>query len=217
LVDVPHGASEKLAYSEKKSIVGVDEVGKGCIAGPVYAAAVMLDIGKLNLLSTAERSYIRDSKTLSFAQRTKAILIIKKIIKSSAVGCASVIEIETIGIQQATYTAMNRAVSIIIPQIDLLLVDGRHQLPNYPGRQEAIIKGDRQSFSIAAASILAKQSRDIYMHKKSNEYPVYGFSKHVGYGTKMHMGAIKKHGPCELHRNNFEPIKSYQLIKKDCY
>ena len=144
-------------------------------------------------------------------------MTIEKIIKSSAIGFASVVEIETMGIQKATYAAMSRAVSMITHKINLLLVDGRHILPNYYDKQEAIVKGDRQSFSIAAASILAKQSRDIYMQKKSNEYPIYGFSKHVGYGTKTHIEAIKKYGPCELHRNNFEPIKSYQSTKKDCY
>ena len=208
MVKIPSGLLEKSAAVEVKFIAGVDEVGKGCVAGPVYAAAVVLNISKLNEIKSCDRSLIRDSKTLSTRQRQKSIDIIKNIALSIAVSFADMREIEDIGIQDATFLAMRRAVKNLNHRVDLLLVDGRFTLPLYKLQQQAIVKGDQLSFSIAAASVVAKETRDNYMREQAKEYPLYGFDAHVGYGTKRHIENITSHGPCVLHRKNFEPIKS---------
>lgn len=190
---------------------GIDEVGKGCLAGPVYAGAVTLNYELLFQLPKKNRLLIRDSKTLSAKQRQTASTIIKEISIDSSVGFASTQEIESFGIMQATYLAMQRALEKLVKFPNFLIIDGNKILPKFKGRQETIIKGDNLCHAIAAASILAKVARDQFMIEQSQNYPYYGFETHVGYGTKRHLDSIKAFGICPLHRKNFAPIKNSVL------
>lgn len=176
-------------------ICGVDEAGRGPLAGPVYAAAVVLKRGQ-----TIEG--VNDSKKLSEKKRE---LLFDKIIaqcEDYSIGTASEKEIDEINILQATFLAMKRAVEGLSLIPDCALVDG-NQVPPLNCDVETVIKGDSKSESIAAASILAKVSRDRYMLEMAEKYPQYGFEKHKGYGTKLHYEMIEKYGICEIHRKSF--------------
>lgn len=176
-------------------ICGVDEAGRGPLAGPVYAAAVVLKRGQ-----TIEG--VNDSKKLSEKKRE---LLFDKIIaqcEDYSIGTASEKEIDEINILQATFLAMKRAVEGLSLRPDCALVDG-NQVPPLNCDVETVIKGDSKSESIAAASILAKVSRDRYMLEMAEKYPQYGFEKHKGYGTKLHYEMIEKYGICEIHRKSF--------------
>jgi ribonuclease HII len=190
-------------------VAGVDEVGRGCIAGPVYTGAAVLDFQLLNQLDSKTKELIRDSKTLSKKQRAAIIPVLKEISISFAVGKASAREIEKKGIVPATFLAMHRAIAALEKPFKTLLVDGNQLLPEYRGSQRSIIKGDSLCFSIAAASIFAKEARDQYMTNQAKKYPQYGFETHVGYGTKKHIDSIIANGICPLHRKNFAPVSSY--------
>ena len=150
------GDVEKEALLSQRVIAGVDEVGRGCLAGPVYAAAVVFDLAKLFELDSKKRTLIRDSKTLSAKQRAAILPVIHECSISFGIGASSSLEIEQLGIVGATFKAMKRALVQMSSSVHLLLVDGRALLPGYIGEQKALIKGDRLSYSIAAASILAK-------------------------------------------------------------
>lgn len=176
-------------------ICGVDEAGRGPLAGPVYAAAVVLKRGQ-----TIEG--VNDSKKLSEKKRE---LLFDQIIaqcEDYSIGTASEKEIDEINILQATFLAMKRAVEGLSLRPDCALVDG-NQVPPLNCDVETVIKGDSKSESIAAASILAKVSRDRYMLEMAEKYPQYGFEKHKGYGTKLHYEMIEKYGICEIHRKSF--------------
>lgn len=188
-------------------IAGVDEVGRGCLAGPVYAGCAVLDFEKCALLNPKDLDLIRDSKTLSSRQRKKATEILAQVGVDLCIGVATVREIEKHGILEACFLAMRRALSKCRTPIDVLLVDGQLRLTGYSGEQKTIIDGDKLCYNIAAASIIAKEARDHYMQEQSRLYPVFGFEKHVGYGTQQHMAAIKEYGVCPLHRRNFAPIR----------
>ena len=176
-------------------VAGVDEAGRGPLADEVYAAAVILPpdicIEGLN-----------DSKKISEKKREKLFEEIKEVALSYAVATASVDEIDRFNIRNATYMAMNRAIEALGIKPDYVIVDGDNikecVLPH-----ECIVKGDSKSLSIAAASILAKVSRDRHMLQMAEKYPQYGFEKHKGYGTKAHIEALKEFGPCEIHRKTF--------------
>lgn len=176
-------------------ICGVDEAGRGPLAGPVFAAAVVLPP---NLMIDG----LDDSKKLS--EKKREILYDK--IKSLAVACnvafATEKEIDEINILNATFLAMKRAVAGLNLQPDVVLVDGNRS-PDLDIPTQTIVKGDSLSASIAAASILAKVERDRLMKNLSLKYPEYNFEKHKGYGTKMHIDLIKKYGPCKIHRQSF--------------
>ena len=187
-------------------IAGLDEVGRGCLAGPVFAAGVVLDEQRLACLPDDERSLIRDSKQLTARQRARALSVIGRVARGQAVGAASVREIERLGIQAATFLAMRRALCML-PRVELVRVDGRQVLPEVTVRQKAVVGGDAQHAEIAAASIVAKVARDRWMTEQSRRYPQYGFERHVGYGTRLHLQRIREHGICILHRRNFAPIK----------
>lgn len=187
--------------------VGVDEVGKGCLAGPVYAGAAKLDYNRLAALSPKERSLIRDSKTLSAKQRQESCLLIEKVAISYGIGVASPREIESLGISRATFLAMERALAQLTSPIEFLAIDGRQMIPGSAYPQQAIVKGDNSCYCIAAAAILAKEARDSHMVEQAALYPAYGFQNHVGYGTREHLQSIHNFGPCPLHRKNFAPIK----------
>ena len=176
------------------SIVGVDEAGAGALAGPVVAAAVVLPLGM-------EIELVRDSKTLSERQRETAYDTIMESAVAWAVGGASSREIDAMNIRQATYLAMRRAVAQV-NQADFALVDA-WTVPGLTVEQLGIVKGDREVTSIAAASIIAKVTRDRMMHAYHDQYPEYGFHGHKGYGTKAHREAIAQHGPCAIHRHSY--------------
>ena len=203
------GLIEKLYIDQGYTIVGVDEVGRGCIAGDVYAGAVVLDYKKLYELDENQRELIKDSKKLSANQREKICSLIHQVSRSYAVASASVEEIFDLGIVDAVMLAMRRAMKKLDVEYNFLLIDGKQPLKNCPIKQLAVIKGDYLCYSVAAASILAKVQRDKYMHNQANFYPGYGFESHVGYGTKKHMEKIREIGISPIHRRNFEPITSY--------
>ena len=178
-----------------KIVCGVDEAGRGPLAGAVYAAAVILPV-------SCVIDGINDSKKLTEKKREKLFEDIKEHALSYCVASASEKEIDEVNILQATYLAMKRAVDGLSVKPDIILVDG-NRLPDFGIPAHAIVKGDSLSQSIAAASILAKVSRDKYMYEEAKKYPQYFFEKHKGYGTKLHTEMIKKYGPCELHRRSF--------------
>ena len=180
-------------------LCGVDEAGRGPLAGPVVAAAVMLDPGQ-------HIDGLRDSKKLSAAARERLADEIRKRAAAWCVAEASVEEIDRLNILHATMLAMQRAVAGLGHTPDDVWVDG-NRCPNWAWRSQAVVKGDDKVAAIAAASILAKTSRDQYMCRLHEEYPVYGFAQHMGYGTAAHMAALQAHGACPQHRRSFAPVK----------
>lgn len=202
------GKIERELRAAGRSFAGVDEVGRGCLAGPVVAGAAVLDMNRVAKLPAAQRRLLRDSKLLTAEQRQSMLPVIQSISISTKVAWASVPEIERIGIAPACFLAIRRAIDLLEADFDLLLVDGKHPVPGYEGEQRAIIKGDNLCYSIAAAAILAKETRDSYMRQQAELHPHYGFDAHVGYGTRQHLSMIRKHGICALHRRNFDPIRT---------
>lgn len=178
-----------------RCVCGVDEAGRGPLAGNVYAAAVILP-------ENCDIEGINDSKKLSEKKREQLFDIICEKALSYSIGTASVQEIDSINILQATLLAMKRAVDGLKITPDYVLVDG-NTMPHIDIQGETIIKGDAKCISIAAASILAKVSRDRYMKDIDKLYPEYQFAKHKGYGTALHIQLIKEYGPCEIHRKSF--------------
>lgn len=202
--------SKKLEAFDWKSlpvkwVIGVDEVGRGCLAGSVYAAAVAFKIEE-------DFSVYKDSKLLSAKKREELSLRITEC-HYSAVGFANVNEIDSINIFQASFLAMRRALMALPLENNwqkdaVVLVDGAYPIPDFSVRKQiALVKGDRRSPQIAAASILAKVTRDNEMSKLAEQFPQYGFEKHKAYATKAHIEAITTHGPCPEHRKTFAPIK----------
>lgn len=182
-------------YSQYDFICGIDEVGRGPLAGPVVAGAVVLPKGSHIL-------YINDSKKLSAKKREELFDIIKEEAVSVGIGMASPERIDEINILQATYEAMQQAIYKLNPAPDMLLVDAV-TIPEVTTKQVGIVKGDAKSVSIAAASILAKVTRDRMMVELDEAYPEYGFAQHKGYGSATHIEALKKYGPCPIHRESF--------------
>lgn len=177
------------------SLCGVDEAGRGPLAGPVCAAAVMLPFG-------LEIAGLNDSKKLSEKKREELFDEIIRSAVSYGIAFATVDEIEERNILGATFLAMRRAVSMLHTAPGLALVDGNRD-PGLSIPTECVIKGDGKCADIAAASILAKVTRDRYMLQMAEKYPHYGFEQHKGYGTKQHYAAIREYGPCEIHRRSF--------------
>lgn len=191
---------ENQALSEGyKFIAGVDEVGRGCLAGCVVAAAVILDFSK------PIPEGLNDSKKLSAKKRESLDSEIKENALSYAIAQVEAEEIDRINILEATKKAMRLAISQLNPSADFLLIDAV-QLKTLFIPQKAIIHGDAISASIAAASIIAKNYRDNLMQELDKVYPNYGFAKHVGYGTKVHFEALRTHGACEIHRKSFRGV-----------
>lgn len=178
-----------------KAVCGVDEAGRGPLAGPVCAAAVILPENTII-------EGVNDSKKLSEKKREALYDVIKSKSLSYCIAYASVEEIEEINILNATMLAMKRAVEGLDIKADYAMIDG-NRLPDLDIDREFVIKGDAKSMSIACASILAKVSRDRLLYKYAEEYPQYLFEKHKGYGTKAHIEAIKEYGPCPYHRLSF--------------
>lgn len=185
-------------------VCGVDEAGRGPLAGPVVAAAVILDPGR-PLLG------IDDSKKLSAAQRERLAPLIREQALCWAVAEASVKEIDRLNILQATLLAMQRAVAALSVRPERALVDG-NRCPQLDIPVAAVVKGDGQIASIAAASILAKTVRDAGMQILHLEFPHYGFDRHMGYPTAAHVAALKQHGPSPAHRRSFRPVAQLSLL-----
>lgn len=183
----------------KLLIAGVDEVGRGPLVGDVVTAAVILDPHK-------PIEGLTDSKKLSEKKRNEFFDILKSNALSWSIGRASPSEIDDINILQATMLAMTRAVEGLHVKPDLVRVDG-NRCPNWLYKSEAIVKGDLLHAEISAASILAKVTRDREMYELDTLHPEYGFAGHKGYPTKVHMEALKLHGPCKYHRFSFKPVQ----------
>lgn len=178
-----------------KIICGVDEAGRGCLCGPVYAAAIILPDGY-------NSPYLNDSKKLSPKRREQMFEELTSVAVSYSVAFATIEEIEQINILNAAMLAMKRAVDGLDTPPDIALIDGNISR-GFECKTRTVVKGDSISPSIAAASILAKVSRDRYITEISEKYPQYAFEKHKGYATRVHTDAIRKYGPCELHRPSF--------------
>lgn len=198
---------DKEYYSnEVKYIVGTDEAGRGCLLGPVFAAAVILPEGFYDPL-------INDSKKLTAKQRDKAYDIIIKNAIAYAITSVDPEKIDEINILEASRLGMKMAIDQLNHKFDLVLTDYM-KIPGYDVPVIPIAHGDAQSINIAAASILAKVSRDRYCDILDEKYPQYGIKKHKGYGTKEHMEALQKYGPVKgLHRFSYEPIKNLFIEK----
>tara|TARA_A100001037_G_scaffold306485_1_gene351926 strand:- start:6753 stop:7355 length:603 start_codon:yes stop_codon:yes gene_type:complete len=179
-------------------VAGIDEAGRGPWAGPVVAAAVILP-------PHDTPTGIDDSKRLTKARRAD---LFDQIIAVAVVGIgeAQVVEIDALNIFQATMLAMQRAVSALTTPPAHVLVDGNH-LPDLPCDAQAIVKGDSRSLSIAAASIIAKETRDRHMRELGQQYPGYGWERNAGYGTREHAEALQRIGPCPHHRRSFKPVR----------
>jgi len=176
-------------------VCGVDEAGRGPLAGDVYAAAVILNEGTLI-------DYLNDSKKLSEKRREELFDVIKEKAQAYCIATATVEEIDRLNILNATMLAMKRAVEGLRIKPDIALIDG-NRLPDLSCRTQYVIKGDAVSASIAAASVLAKVARDRYMRDIAEKYPQYAFEQHKGYGTKLHCELIKKYGISDVHRRTF--------------
>lgn len=183
-------------------VAGVDEAGRGPLAGPVLAAAVILD---------PQRPIVglADSKQLTEKKREMLFNEIRRYALSWSVARARVIEIDTINILQATLLAMQRAVAGLKIPPHLVLVDG-NRCPEFPCQSQAIIDGDALKPEISAASIVAKVLRDRLMRMLEKKYPGYGFAQHKGYGTEQHLEALRLRGPCRIHRQSFAPVAKYK-------
>ena len=192
-------------YSDKvKIIVGVDEAGRGPLAGPVVAAACILSRAYIN-------NDINDSKQLSEKKREELFELIKKDAIAYGVGIVSAEEIDTLNIYEATKKAMKEAINNLKVKFDLILTDAM-PLKGFDVEVVSIIKGDAKALPIAAASIIAKVTRDHMMEELAKKYPEYGFEEHKGYGTAKHMEALKKYGPIKgVHRFSYKPVAKVAL------
>lgn len=192
------------------TVAGLDEAGRGPLAGPVVAAAVLIDRTYLESAFVERYPGLTDSKQLSAKQRAvfHAALLSDEHVRRG-VASASVEEIDSLNILRATHLAMRRALAALGP-CDHVLVDGL-PVPGLGRPSTALVGGDGLSFSIAAASVIAKVTRDAMMDALDREYPAYGFARHRGYGTEAHLAALREHGPCPAHRRGFAPVTQLDL------
>ena len=201
----PDMSAEAAAYAAGRSrVCGIDEAGRGPLAGPVVAAAVVLPMGY-------ELPGLNDSKKLTAKKREalyEHLMADDTVLK--CVAEASVQEIDELNILRATHLAMARAAQGISPAVDFCLIDGL-AVPNFPLPSQNLVKGDARCLSIAAASVLAKVTRDRYMTQLARQFPQYGFDRHAGYGTKAHLEAIRKYGVTLHHRRSFAPVAQMEL------
>jgi ribonuclease HII len=204
------GNLERPSFSEEKRllkqghrlIAGIDEAGRGALAGPVVAAAVIMPYP----IATPWSGEIRDCKQLSPAKRERLFHDIKETAISIGIGMSAAGIIDSQNIIKATILAMKQAITQLSPPPDSLLID-HLLLPDIPLPQKGITKGDRRCFSIACASIVAKVARDHFMIQLDRVYPGYGLAKHKGYGTREHLFYLCQNGPCPIHRRSFMPVK----------
>ncbi|HFD05097.1 MAG TPA: ribonuclease HII [Firmicutes bacterium] len=191
----------KLWEQNIRFVAGIDEVGRGPLAGPVVAASVVLPYGKIF-------EGIDDSKKLSPDKREEMFHLIIENAVSIGIGYVDSMVIDKVNILRATLEAMKRAICNMNIVPDYLLIDGTYKLDGVPIFQNTVVKGDSKSQCIAAASIVAKVYRDRLMEGYDIEYPMYNFSKNKGYGTREHIEALMKYGPCKIHRFSFAPVKN---------
>jgi ribonuclease HII len=194
--------------SARMLVAGVDEAGRGPLAGPVVAACVVLP-------PKHAIEGIRDSKQLNEPMREQLFEAIRRVAVGWAVGIATPREIEQLNILRATLLAMHRAVERLPIVPELLLVDGRHPIPDCPIEQRTLIDGDALDERIAAASIVAKVVRDRLMREYDRLYPGYGFAQHKGYATRLHLKQLQSLGPSPIHRRTFEPVAQHALPLSD--
>lgn len=213
MIVIPDGIREQECMREGYScVVGIDEAGRGPLCGPVYACAAALRVGEE--IPADHARLIRDSKTLTPKQREQAYDIVREYF-FVGVGEASAETIDRMNILQATFLAMKKAIASLKPLLSeqqkqepmLILTDGDKEIPHLSLTQRSIIGGDRTVRSIAAASIVAKVLRDRLMVELHAQYPLYGFDRNKGYGTRDHMEALKKYGPTPIHRCSFRPVR----------
>jgi ribonuclease HII len=197
-----------------QTVAGLDEAGRGALAGPVSAGAVVFSAGASDLCERLEG--VRDSKVMTASRRDRWAIEIKAAALSWGVGFASPHEIDQIGIVSATYLAMARALAQLSCEVDHLLVDFL-TLPDILVPQMPLVKGDARSLSIASAAILAKTARDALLIEMDEVYPGYGFASNKGYATQTHRSAIKKLGPCAEHRRSFSPVSDYYSLFPSVY
>lgn len=193
-------SEEKIDSRYSRWIAGIDEVGRGPLAGDVVAAAVILD-------PAAPIPGLNDSKKLSDKQRQEVVMLIKERALALSIGRSSVMEIDSLNILQASLLAMRRALETLPRRPQLVYVDG-NQLPEWRFQAKAIVRGDAKIPAIAAASVLAKVTRDREMEALDSLYPGYGLAKHKGYPTKQHLEALVKLGPSPIHRKSFAPVSA---------
>jgi ribonuclease HII len=196
-----------------RRLAGVDEAGRGPLAGPVVAAAVVFERAFLEAEQYGQLQGITDSKRLTAQQRERhfALITLHPAI-AVGIGMAEAAEIDDVNILRATHRAMARALETLDPRPDFVLVDGL-PVPGLPCPSLAIIGGDAKSLSIAAASIVAKVTRDRLMLELDRQFPQYGFAQHKGYGTQAHTQALLEHGPCPAHRRSFRPVRDAGRIR----
>lgn len=205
--------TEKQILNQGHKVIGaLDEAGRGPLAGPVVAACVVFDRDLAQ--KTKVLSAINDSKKLSAKKREELFTVIYNEFDEVGVGICDQHTIDKINILQASFLAMKKAISSLHKKPDYIILDGSLAIPNISIHQRAIIKGDASVLAIAAASIIAKVTRDRIMEKMHEQYPQYEFCCHKGYGTKLHFARLAQYGPCPLHRQSFAPIKKYYVKKK---
>jgi len=198
--------TEKSYFNKGYRLIGgVDEAGRGPLAGPVVAACVV--VGPDFKIDHPDLELVADSKKLSPKKREYLFGVIKTKALAVEIGVVNNGTIDKINILQASFLAMRRAIKKLPLEPDYIILDGGFKIPRLKTSQSAIIKGDATVWTIAAASIIAKVSRDWMMTEIDKEYPQYLFAKHKGYGTKEHLAMIKKYGPCPQHRFSFSPMK----------
>jgi len=187
-------------------IAGVDEAGRGALAGPVVAAAVILPLH--HPTSLARLIQVNDSKQLTSNQREALLVLIQEMALTWGVGQVEAREIDQMGILPATKEAMRQAIMALNPAAGFVLVDGNVRLKNVAIPQQTIIRGDQLSLTVAAASIIAKVTRDRIMITQAQQFPAYQFEQHKGYGTPQHLNLLAQHGPSTIHRYSFAPVRT---------
>ena len=198
--------TEKSYFDKGYQLIGgLDEAGRGPLAGPVVAACVV--VGPDFRIDHPDLELIADSKKLTPKKREYLFHIIKEKALAVEIGVVNNGTIDKINILQASFLAMRRAIKKLPLEPDYIILDGGFKIPKLKTPQSAIVRGDATVWTIAAASIIAKVSRDWMMTEIAKQYPQYQFAKHKGYGTKDHMELLKKYGPCPLHRFSFSPVK----------
>ena len=197
--------TEEKFFSKGFKLIGaIDEAGRGPLAGPVVAACVAVEPG---LVIDKELETVKDSKKLSAKKREYLYGVILKKFSNVGVGICDQETIDQINILEATFLAMKKAIGALRVKPEIILLDGHLPISNLSLPQETIVKGDELVFSIAAASIVAKVARDKIMLQMHEKYPQYGFDRHKGYGTKLHLEQLQVCGPCPIHRRSFAPVK----------
>jgi ribonuclease HII len=198
---MPHTFEARARKKGYRLVAGIDEAGRGPLAGPVVAGAVILPEGLII-------GGLADSKTLPEDERERLFAIIMEKAVSVGVGIVDSTVVDQVNILQATLAAMLQAAQKLNPAPGILLIDGNQPI-SWPGPQQTIIKGDALCHSISAASVVAKVTRDRIMARMALLYPQYGFGRHKGYGVPEHREAIRRHGPCPIHRMTFKGVREF--------